>query len=130
LSSRESCLSGGISIISRRLFDSACSFKSLLLNRCVEVIVILRVVVAGAAHALVLVDSSGRRGYVGWRCALDAAFENPFDLTRVRRCDGERALARSVHRGSAELVRDANEPELRPKTHFEPWILGHSASRT
>lgn len=55
LSSEESCLSGGISIISRRLLASACSFKSM--SFCIvssSVIVILSAVVAGAAHVLVL----------------------------------------------------------------------------
>ena len=56
---------------------------------------------------LVLVDSSGSRGCIGRRSALDAAFEDAFDVSTVRRalaCDGERALTRSVHRDGAVLL--------------------------
>ena len=93
---------------------------------------ILRVVVAGAAHVLVLVGSSVSRGCVGRRSALDAAFEDAFDMATVRRALAryrERALTRSVHRCRAMLVSDADDAEHRSVAHLWLWVLGHGAAR-
>jgi hypothetical protein len=81
---------------------------------------------------LVLVDSSGSRGCIGGRSALDAAFEDAFDVSAVRRAlagDRERALTSRIHRRGAVLVRDADDAEHGPVAHFGLRVLGHGAAR-
>lgn len=81
---------------------------------------------------LVLVDSSGSRGCVGRRSALDTAFEDAFDVPTVRcalASHGKRALAGGVHCGSAVLLGDANDAEHGPEAHFGLWVLSHRAAR-
>jgi hypothetical protein len=97
-----------------------------------RVIVILRFVVAGAAHVLVLVDSSGSRGCVGRRSALDAAFEDAFDMATVRRAlagNRKRSLTSGIHRRGAVFLCDADDAEHGPVAHFRLRVLGHGAAR-
>jgi hypothetical protein len=81
---------------------------------------------------LVLVDSSGSRGCVGRRCALDAAFEDAFDVATVRRALAryrKRSLTRGVHRCSAVLVCDSDDAQHGPVAHLWLGVLGHGAAR-
>jgi hypothetical protein len=80
---------------------------------------------------LVLVDSSGSRRCIGRRSALDAAFEDAFDVATVRRAltgDRESALTRSIHGCSAVLLGDANQAKYRTEAHFRLRIPGHRAT--
>lgn len=81
---------------------------------------------------LVLVDSSGSRGCVGRRSALDAAFEDAFDVPTVRcalACYREGALTGGVHRGGTVFLGDANQAEYRPVAHLGLGVAGHRATR-
>jgi hypothetical protein len=81
---------------------------------------------------LVLVDSSGGCGCVGWRSALDAAFEDAFDVATVRRAlasNRKRSLTSGVHRRGAMFLCDADDAEHGPVAHFGLRVLGHRAAR-
>jgi len=81
---------------------------------------------------LVLVDSSGSGGCIGRRSALDATFKDAFYVSTVRRTfasNRESALTRSVHRGGAVLLGDANQAEHRPEAHFGLRVASHRAAR-
>src|SRR6188768_1569713 len=81
---------------------------------------------------LVLDDNSGDCGYVGRRRTLNAAFENPFDVSTMRGAlagDRQSALTRGVHRGCAVLVGDADDAKHGTKAHLGLRILSHGAAR-
>ena len=80
---------------------------------------------------LVLVDSSGSRGCVGGSSALDAAFEDAFDVPTVRRTlagDGECALARGIHCDCAVFLGDADQTKHGPIAHLRLRIAGHGTA--
>src|SRR5690606_12490750 len=125
LSSKESCLSGGMSSISRRLFASVCSLRSMsLLIVSSMVTVFLLVEVAAAAHELMSggVESNG----MGWRRrAFEAPLEDAFDVAAVRRalaCNGERAQTRRIHALGPVLLRAAQDAEYRAIAHLRARV--------